>query len=1058
MHPHAIRGTSVAIVFLFTATFAAPGVAVAAARASAALEAVGLLDLSAGIADGLLEADARWLDAWLGDAPAVRPRAPALAGPVEVVIGLEGRSLAAEQSFRAERGLPLLGPAEQRAYVSNLRASQAALRGSLESAGARVTHGYQIVYNGLALSADGPTLQRIGSLPGVARVMPTTSFEIALDNSVPFLFGGQSNEDLGADGEGVTIAIIDSGIDYTHAAFGGSGNATDWAENNRTIIEPGTFPTAKVVGGVDLVGEFYDARGSNEMTRPNCTAVQVPDPDPLDHNGHGTHVAGIAAGMPFDTFPQGIAPAASLLAIKLFSGCADDGTASTSSANVVAAIEIAADPNGDGDTSDHADVINMSLGGGFGRDTEATAVASNAAVDLGIIVVASAGNSGNVPYITGSPAVASKAISVAAGNDPGVTVQLVGVANSNGSDGNYESLEAAITPLLADTGAVSGIAVRLGNPGTPAAQACSTGATPSPPAPGSLTGKIPLIERGVCTFAEKILNAQAAGAVAVVVYNNAAGAGPIVMGGDPTNITIPAVMIGNPDGVFISARIDADTTFTLDPANVLSIPNRLQSFTSRGPRFGDSAIKPDVTAPGGSILSASVGTGTGGAVLSGTSMSSPHVAGVAALARDLHPEWTIAEIKALLMNTATNAEPTAGIPYPVSLMGAGRVRVDAAAASESVVVPGSLSFGLREQVNAGTKTFNAQLELRNKGSTTKSFALTSGLLFASDNEGSVSLSHPSSLSVGPGQTRKFSVSLAVNFSALAPEAQFEEYDGFLTVTETTTGGDVLRVPFLIVPIARAEAKADDDLVTMPSETAFNVTNRGVRSTSVDIYQFGVSDRNEDLIAEAPGMPSDPDDWFDVRMTGAHSFPLGATRVIEFGLDFHGVRSAPSLLYTEVYIDVNGSGPDFVAVVADDLFLNLSTAFTGRMVSAVFNMTGASVLQFVVNSDRNQGWRNVPIRLDSLNSLGGPDLTLADPDFEYFAVTYDADSGAFDVTDTAAFNVFSPARSAAPALFSLAAGASRSVAVAGPGPGDLLLLYYNNRAGHHQGQRVRVTGP
>lgn len=1060
MSQSVIRWMSAAIVVMFVATLAAPGIAVGAGRAAAALEALdpfGALDVKSRFAESVIDGDARMLADWLGGAPIARPVVAQAVGPVEVVVGLEGRSLAAEQAFRAARGLDPLDATGQRAYVSDLRDFQAGVRASIESRGGRVLHEYRIVYNGFAVSIDAAALGTIADMAGVARVQPTASYEIALENSVPFILGGQTNADLGADGTGTTIAIIDSGIDYTHAALGGSGDPADWTSNNRTIIEDATFPTAKVVGGTDLVGEFYDARGFNAMLRPNCTAIPSPDPDPLDHNGHGSHVAGITAAMAFDTFPQGVAPGASLFAIKVFSGCALDGSASTSSANVVAAIELATDPNVDGDTSDHVDVINMSLGGAFGRDSEVTTVATNAAVDAGVIVVASAGNSGNIPYITGSPAAAAKAISVAAGNDPGVAVQLVGVSNSAGANGTFESLEAAITPLLVTTGPVSGIAVRLGNPGTAAARACSTGANPAPPALGSLTGKIPLIHRGVCTFAEKILNAQAAGAVAVVVYNNVAGAGPFVMGGDPTNITIPAVMVSTPDGLFISPRIDDDTMFSLDPANVLSIPNRLQSFTSRGPRFGDSLVKPDITAPGGSVFSVAVGTGTGGASLSGTSMSSPHVAGVMALLRQLHPTWSIAELKSLAMNTATNAEPASGLPYPISLMGAGRVRVDEAVAAESIVVPGSASFGVRERVSPGPQKFTVQLELRNKGPTTKTFDLSAGFLFASDNEGSITFEHPSSIRVGPSQMRKFNFGLSVDFGALAPEAPFEEYDGFLTLTETS-GGDVLRVPFHLIPLARAEAKAVRDHVSMRGGTTFDIANGGLRATSVDIYQLGASDRNEDLIAEPPGVPNDPDDWFDIRFTGAHSFPFGTTRIIEFGIDFHGLRSAPSLMLTEVYIDVNGSGPDFVAVVADDVVFGLAAAFTGRMVSAVFPLpTGNGALQFVVNGDRNQGWQTVPITLASLNTLPGPNLTMTNPDFDYFVVTYDLDTGFFDVTDTASFSVFSPARSASPMFFSLAAGSSQNVTVSGSGPGDLLVLYYNNRAGHHQGQRVRVSG-
>src|SRR2546427_711018 len=211
-----------------------------------------------------------------------------------------------------------------------------------------------------------------------------------------------------------------------------------YAANNPTLIEAGTFPTAKVIGGTDLVGEAYDARGAR-APGGLCTATPAADPDPLDINGHGTHSSDTAAGIEVKDAsgkvltPHGVAPGASLYAIKIFSGCASDGTASTSTANVVAAIEWAMDPNHDGDTSDHADVINMSLGGAFGRDTEASSIASNAAVNLGVIVVASAGNGGNIPYITGSPAAASGAISVAAGDDPGVQGSRRTVAGSGGA-------------------------------------------------------------------------------------------------------------------------------------------------------------------------------------------------------------------------------------------------------------------------------------------------------------------------------------------------------------------------------------------------------------------------------------------------------------------------------------------------------------------------------------------------------------------------------------------------------------------------------------------------
>lgn len=1002
------------------------------------------------LADRIIGGDAKILEQFLGGIPIQRIPGPA-SGPMEVVVGLEGRSLAAEQAYRLTRGMPTLDSAGQRAYVASLRVSQATLRATFEAAGARVLHSYQIVYNGIAVSADLATLQKIEAVPDVKRILPTAIYEIQLDNSVPFIFGGQTNADLGADGSGVTIAIIDSGIDYEHIDLGGSGVVADYTSNDPTTIADGGFPTTKVIDGFDLVGENYDARGFHVTLRPTCSSTPVPDPDPLDINGHGSHVAGIAAGIGAGAVDQGVAPGASLLAFKIFSGCALDGTASTSTTNIVAALEMAVDPDGDGDTSDHVDVVNMSLGGAFGRDTELGSVATNAVVDIGTFVAASAGNSGNLPYITGAPAAAGKAISVAAGNDPGVTAQLVNVANSAGADGNYESLEAAFTPPLSVTGTKTGLAIKLGAVGSAAARLCS--ALPA----GTLTGKIPLIERGVCTFQAKITNAETAGAIAAVVYNNAASAGPIVMGG--TAAGIPAVMVGNANGILISGAIDADTTFTLDPTNLLSLQNRLQSFTSRGPRFGDTALKPDITAPGGIIFSVDVGSGSGGVSLSGTSMSSPHIAGVAALLKELYPTWTNAEIKAVIMNTATNASPGGGVPYPLSLMGAGRVRVDVAVDAESMVLPGSASFGVLERDATGIQAFNAQLEVHNKGSATKKFSLSSAFLFAADNEGSVAFTHPSTLQVGPGGSKSFNVGLRINFNALAPEQVFEEYEGFLTLTETTSGGDVLRVPIHVVPLARSSAEATDDTIVLPGETGFTVANDGIRSTPVAVYQSGMKDMNEDLIIEGPGMPNDPDDWFDIRHIGARK--VSATTAA-FGLSQYGIRNVPSMMVTEVYIDVNGGGPDFVVQAADAFLFGLATGFTGQMVSGVFPLpSGSGSLQFNINSDRNVAWQEVPLLISgagSMNALPGPDVTAADPDFDYFAVTYDLETGSFDVSPTLNFNFISPALAGAPNFIaSVAAGGSAGVTVVGGVDGTLLVIYRNNKV-QHPSQLITIDAP
>jgi subtilisin family serine protease len=966
-------------------------------------------------------------------------------GPVEMVVSLEGNSLAAEQQARLADGRAALDGAGQKAYVNSLLQQQSTVKASLLAAGVHIFHEYRIVFNGFDVMADRSTLIRALSLPGVARLDPVQSASPSLDNSVPFILGGKSYADLGVDGTGMRVAIIDTGIDYTHADFGGSGNPADYAANDPTVIEPGTFPTAKVIGGTDLVGEWYDSNCPPVPPSPGtCSSIPVPDPDPLDIAGHGTHVAGIVAGIGTSKVSHGVAPGAKLLIYKVFA------LGSTSSANVAAAIEMAADPNGDGDTSDHVDVINMSLGSPYGRNTDLTAVASNAAVAVGIIVVASAGNSGDHPYFTGSPAVASAAISVAAGNDPGVKLQVLSVAGSNGADGDKESLEGALTVPLATSGAVSGPAVQLGAVGTAAAQACT--ALPA----GSLTGKIPLIERGICTFRTKVLNAQNAGATAVVVYTQFPNADPVVMGGSNAGITIPGVMIGNQDGIAVSGAIGASTTFTLDPANQLPIPNRLQGFTSRGPRFGDSALKPDITAPGGNIFSALVGSGDDGVDLSGTSMASPHVAGAAALLRELHPNWSVREIKDVLMNTATDTE-RGGMEYPVALEGAGRVRVDVAATTSSLVDPASASFGVRESDRTAVKTYQMDLQVRNKGTSTKTFAITSDFRTPTEDDGSITLSHPASISVSKGRTKTFTLSLQIDFRLL-PAGDFLEYDGFVTLTQTN-GPDVLRVPFHVVPAARSSAGPSGD----SQDSHFTLRNRGLSGTLVDIYQLGVRDPNEDLIHEARGLPNDPDNWFDIRATGAHAFDVsGLGRVLEFGIATWGLRSVANMMVTEVWIDANQDGvPDYLVQVAD-LGLVTTGAFdpTGTMVSAVIELTsGQGFLEFFVANPQNTAVQTAPILLDDLNFLGArfgaPQIDADHPSFSYMVDTTDLETGAQDTTASATFNAISPAVDASPNFLALPAGTSARIDVIGEG--DLLVLYYNNIAGAAQSQVIQSSG-
>jgi len=223
----------------------------------------------------------------------------------------------------------------------------------------------------------------------------------------------------------------------------------------------------------------------------------------------------------------------------------------------------------------------------------------------------------------------------------------------------------------------------------------------------------------------------------------------------------------------------------------------------------------------------------------------------------------------------------------------------------------------------------------------------------------------------------------------------------------------------------------------------------------------VRDPNEDLIHEAKGLPNDPDNWFDIRATGAHAFDVpGLGRILEFGIATWGLRSVANMMVTEVWIDANGDGtPDYLVEVAD-LGLLLSGSFdaTGQMVSAVVELTsGNGFLEFLVANPRNTAVQTAPILLDDLNFLGAtfgaPQIDPSHPTFRYMVDTNDLETGAQDTTGSATFNAIQPAVDASPNFLALPAGTSARIDVIGEG--SLLVLYYNNVAGPAQSQIVQV---
>lgn len=559
---------------------------------------------------------------------------------------------------------------------------------------AQVVYRYRLVLNGVAIYAPTDLMPSISALAGVTNINPVRQMSrpettrileaprlSSSTTSVSFI-GADIAHQLGFTGRGIKVGVLDTGIDYTHSMLGGSGKPEDFKAINPAAPSP-MFPNNKVVGGIDLVGTDFNA--ASPLARQH---LPVPDTNPIDEAGHGTHVAGTIAGIGDGTKTySGVAPDAVVHAIKVFGK-----NGSTMDAVVIAGFEYSADPNGDLDLSDRLDVINLSLGGGFGQPQILYTEASRNLTRAGTVIVASAGNSGPIDYIVGAPSTSDDALSVAASVDGMVHNWQFPAVRFSGTNTVWlsKAVEGPISKPIADIGPTEGDLVFIG--------LADVDLTPEQKA--DLQGKVALIMRGKVPFSEKVRRAAEAGAIGAVVINNEPGNRAFAMGGDG-RFDIPAVMIGNDMGQKILSdlpsgpiRIQFKTAEKIyEPENIDTITD----FSSKGPRSEDNLLKPEIAAPGQSIISAEMGGGTKGVGMSGTSMAAPHMAGVMAVLKQARPTLSALDLKALVMDTA---KVLPGIP--MTLQGAGRVQVDKALHGRILVSPAALSLG-RVQVGTSRK-------------------------------------------------------------------------------------------------------------------------------------------------------------------------------------------------------------------------------------------------------------------------------------------------------------------------------------------------------------------
>jgi subtilisin family serine protease len=739
---------------------------------------------------------------------------------------------------------------------------------------------------GIMVHADAATLRALASRPDVVSVKLATPVSPTNSSAVQLTKTLQAWQSTGKFGDGVKIGIIDTGTDYTHADFGGPGTTAAYQAIDPTTVDPSFFPTAKVIGGTDFAGNAYDAANTTDST----VFTPKPDPNPLDCNSHGTHVAGTAAGLGENadgsTFTgdyasltpdalnamkigPGTAPKASIVSLKVF-GC-------TGSTNLTEqALDFALDPNGDGDFGDHLDVVNLSLGSDFAAEDDP----GNAFVDKlaanGVVPVIAEGNAGDLYDAGGSPGNAARSIAVASSRDGFILEDAAQVsapaADAGAKAGQYSVAFTGYATLDSTEQAVA-LTDSTNTDG------CSTFSAADKAA---VAGKFAFLEwddnaaNRRCGSAVRADNANAAGAAGVLLTSTL----NVFNGGIAGDTALPMFQFTADTANAIRSDVRAGTV-SVRLAGALrtslktfpkNIEDTVSGFTSRGAR--GPVLKPDVAAPGDTIASASNGTGTGVLVDSGTSMATPHTAGIAALVRQVHPDWTVEEVKAAVMNTADgdifSGENKTGSVFGPQRTGAGRADAQAAVTTPALAFdrddPGvvSVSFGTVEA--AGPVTRSKTVTVENKGGSAATFA--AGFTASTSQPGvAYSVDQPT-LTVPAGGTATLTVTMTIadpstllktadpttESTQLGVARQFvSDASGRLVLTPAS-GGPALRVPVY------AAAKPVSSIATATSLRLTN--NQGTLSlTGTGVNQGSGSQRYLSLLsalelqATSPQLPA-----------------------------------------------------------------------------------------------------------------------------------------------------------------------------------------------------------